>query len=176
MVSEQPDVLLDLKHRLEKRIADARGVIAQSERELVLVQQALAARSGEPLPATADERSSVVDTGRERKSDGRFHGIPRKKILAVASTVPSPITPPRVVDAFAERGIAVTLEQIRIALNRLAKDGSLTKVGASLFAVPEGEAPEGGEAHGAGTNIPDDPFVRPVLGPPVSRDAFRRTA
>ena len=50
--------------------------------------------------------------------------------------MPYPITPVRVVEAFAERGETVNVEQIRIALNRLAKDGGLTKVGPSLFAVP----------------------------------------
>ena len=58
------------------------------------------------------------------------------RILAVASTRALSDHPARVVEAFAERGETVNVEQIRIALNRLAKDGNLTKVGPSLFAVP----------------------------------------
>ena len=67
---------------------------------------------------------------------GRFQGIPRAAILSVAETVHYPITPARVVEAFARRGETVNTEQIRVALNRIANDGNLTKVGPSVFAIP----------------------------------------
>ncbi len=164
ILSEQPDdVLTDLRRRLEKRIADARSVLAESESELLLVEQALAARRGEqPRAIGASSSPSVVVNGRrDREPDGRFHGIPRAQILAVASTVPYPITPPRVVEAFAERGEIVTLEQIRIALNRIAKDGNLTKVGPSLFAVP-------------GSQTTETPHTAPVSQAGSSPDPFRQ--
>ena len=186
ILSEKPDdVLTDLKRQLEKRIADARRVLAQSESELLLVDQALDARlRGEPpdTRALSRESSTTVDGERDRRPDGRFHGIPRARILEVARTVPFPITPPRVVEAFAERGEIVNLEQIRIALNRIAKDGNLVKVGPSLFAVPNHDTPgvasapqQGQEAAPAiPTADPEDPFRQSLLEPSVSRSAFRQ--
>jgi len=98
ILSEKPDdVLADLKRQLEKRIADARRVLAQSESELLLVDQALHARLRGELPDTgafSAESSTTVDDERHRRPDGRFHGIPRARILEVARTVPFPITPP----------------------------------------------------------------------------------
>jgi hypothetical protein len=184
ILSEKPDdVLGDLKRQLEKRIADARRVLVQSENELLLVQQALDARlGGERADAGAfsAESSRAIDAEPDRRPDGRFHGIPRARILEVASTVPFPITPPRVVDAFAERGETVNLEQIRIALNRIAKDGNLAKVGPSLFAVagddtPEVEPPQqpAAEPPAIRTAEPGDAFRQSPPGP-VSREAFRR--
>jgi hypothetical protein len=185
ILSEKPDdVLADLKRQLEKRIADARRVLAQSESELLLVDQALDARlAGErPTTGAVSPESSKTDDGEpDRRPDGRFHGIPRARILEVARTVPFPITPPRVVEAFAERGEMVNLEQIRIALNRIAKDGNLVKVGPSLFAAdhdtaevepPPQTAPEPPPA--VPTADPGDPFRQSLLGPSVSRSAFRR--
>ena len=58
-------------------------------------------------------------------------------------------------EAFAERGEIVNLEQIRIALNRIAKDGNLMKVGPSLFAVAAHDTPEVGAAAGAARGGPD---------------------
>lgn len=181
ILSEQPDdVLVDLKRQLEKRIADARGTLAESENELLLVEQALAARSGQQIDpdGSSSDSSGAVKNERDREPDGRFHGIPRAQILAVALTVPYPITPPRVVEVFAEHGEIVNLEQIRIALNRIAKDGKLTKVGPSLFAAPESQATEVDTSHRASehqADIPPDPFRQRVLGQPVNRDTFRRT-
>ena len=175
ILSEQPDdVLADLKRQLEKRIAAARGALAQSESELVLVEQAIASRGG--LPATVGSPST--DPERDREPDGRFQGIPRARILAVASTVDYPITPARVVEAFAEGGETVNVEQIRIALNRIAKDGNLTKVGRSLFAVPGRQSTElhtpPPQQPASQAGIPRDPFRRPVLGAAFSRDTPRR--
>lgn len=178
ILSEQPDdVLEDLERRLEQRIAQARSVLAQSESELSLVRQAIRARRG-PAQHPARESSGAIETERDRT--GRFQGIPRRTVLAVASTVEYPITPVRVVEAFAGRGETVNVEQIRIALNRIAKDGDLTKVGPSLFAVP-GRRPTAPPTtpHGQPTGRPapaQEPFGR-VLGPAaVSPDAFRRTS
>jgi hypothetical protein len=176
ILSEQPDdVLADLKRQLEKRIAAARGALAQSESELVLVEQAIASRGG--LPATVGSPSRT-DPERDREPDGRFQGIPRARILAVASTVDYPITPARVVEAFAEGGETVNVEQIRIALNRIAKDGNLTKVGPSLFAVPGRQSTERDtppqQQPTSQAGIARDPFRRPVLGAAFSRDTPRR--
>ena len=180
ILSEQPDdVLEDLERQLKKRIADARAVVAQSESELSLVRQALDARGPRALHHS-DESRRALESERDRETDGRFHGIPRGTVLAVASTVPYPITPVRVVEAFAERGETVNVEQIRIALNRLAKDGGLTKVGPSLFAVtgtrpterhtmPQ-EQPAGSSA------LAQEPLGKGPLGPAVNPDAFRRTS
>ena len=175
ILSEQPDdVLEDLERQLKKRIADARAVVAQSESELSLVRRAIAARGLH----RSDEPGDALESMRDREADGRFHGIPRRTVLAVASTVPYPITPARVVEAFAERGESVNVEQIRIALNRIAKDGDLTKVGPSLFAVP-GTRPTELEA-----TPPGQPASRQGLSdaqfgaaqqPAVSPNAFRRT-
>ena len=181
ILSEQPDdVLVDLKRQLERRIADARGTLAESENELLLVEHALAARSGQHLDPdeSSADASAAAKAERDREPDGRFHGIPRARILAVAINVPYPITPPRVVEAFAEHGEIVNLEQIRIALNRIGKDGNLTKVGPSLFAVPGSHATEVDTSHRAPedqTDIPPDPFRQRVLGQPVNRETFRRT-
>jgi hypothetical protein len=185
ILSEKPDdVLADLKRQLEKRIADARRVLAQSESELLLVDQALDARRGREPPDTgafSPGSSKTVDRERDRRPDGRFHGIPRARILEVTRTVPFPITPPRVVEAFAERGEIVNLEQIRIALNRIAKDGNLVKVGPSLFEVAAHDAPEvespphpAPPPSAAPTADPRDPFRPSLLGPSVRRDAVRR--
>ena len=179
ILSEQPDdVLEDLERQLKKRIADARAVVAQSESELSLVQRAIDAR-GPREPHHSDERRGALESEREREADGRFHGIPRTTVLAVASTVPYPITPVRVVEAFAERGETVNVEQIRIALNRLAKDGGLTKVGPSLFAVP-GTRPT--ELHtmpqpqpASRSGLAQEPLGKGPLGPTVNPNAFRRT-
>lgn len=153
ILSEQPDdVLQDLERQLRKRIADARAVVAQSESELTLVRRAIAARGLH----SSDEPGDALESTREREADGRFHGIPRRTVLAVARTVPYPITPVRVVEAFAERGETVNVEQIRIALNRIAKNGDLTKVGASLFAMP-------------GTRPTEPDATRPQHGQPVTR-------
>ena len=180
ILSEQPDdVLEDLQRRLEQRIAEARNVLDQSESELSLVRQAIGARRG-PALRPAGESSGAVEPERDREADGRFQGIPRSTVLAVASTVEYPITPVRVVEAFAERGETVNVEQIRIALNRIAKDGDLTKVGPSLFAVP-GKRPTAlpTTAQGQPASRPgpaQEPFGR-VLGPTaVSPNAFRRTS
>jgi hypothetical protein len=169
ILSEQPDdVLADLKRQLEKRIAAARGALAQSESELVLVEQAIASRGG--LPATVGSPSRT-DPERDREPDGRFQGIPRARILAVASTVDYPITPARVVEAFAEGGETVNVEQI-------AKDGNLTKVGPSLFAVPGRQSTERDtppqQQPTSQAGIARDPFRRPVLGAAFSRDTPRR--
>lgn len=179
ILSEQPDdVLEDLERQLKKRIADARAVVAQSESELSLVQQALDARGPRELHPS-DETPGALESARDREADGRFHGIPRRTVLAVASTVPYPITPVRVVEAFVERGETVNVEQIRIALNRLAKDGGLTKVGPSLFAVP-GTRPT--ELHtmpqrqpASGPGLAQEPLGKGPLGPAVNPNAFRRT-
>jgi hypothetical protein len=180
ILSEQPeDVLEDLQRRLEQRIAEARSVLAQSESELSLVRQAIDARRG-PSLHPAGESPRAVETERDREPGGRFQGIPRRTVLAVASTVEYPITPARVVEAFAERGDTVNVEQIRIALNRIAKDGDLTKVGPSLFAVP-GKRPTELQATQqrqpmSGPGVAQEPFGR-VLGPAaVSPNAFRRTS
>jgi hypothetical protein len=129
ILSEQADdVLADLRRQLRQRIAEARATLSQSESELRLVEQAIAARDGgPPAKGRAD---------RDRDADGRFEGIPRATILAVAATVQPPITPVRVVEAFAGRGETVNLEQIRIALNRIAKDGDLTRIAPSRFVLP----------------------------------------
>ena len=166
------DVLADLRRQLRQRIAETRDALAQSENELRLVEQAIFARGGGPADATVGRES---DRERERKSDGRFQGIPRATVLAVATTVPPPITPVRVVEAFAERGDAVNLEQIRIALNRIARDGNLTKIGAGLYAVPgtdPAEAPP--EPPPAPEETTPDPFRRSVLGTGLS-PSWRRT-
>jgi hypothetical protein len=179
ILSGQPDdVLADLKRQLEKRIAEARGTLAQSESELELVEQAIAAR-GRHEPRPTGGTSSGLDVQREREPDGRFQGIPRGEVLAVASTLHDPITPAGVVAAFAERGEAVNIEQIRIALSRIAKDGNLTKVGPSRFAVP-GRQP--GELDplqrqnetASSTGIARDPFRRGVLGSDFSREESRQ--
>ena len=92
--------------------------------------------------------------------------------------MPYPISPVRVVEAFAERGETVNVEQIRIALNRLAKDGGLTKVGASLFALP-GMRPT--ELHtmprqpASRSGLAQEPLGKGPLGPAVNANAFRRT-
>jgi len=184
ILSDKPDdVLADLKRQLEQRIADARRVISQSQHELVLVEQAIFVRTGIEPSRASDSAPAVANddaADRDRQADGRFQGIPRARILTVASTVPYPITPPRVVEAFAERGESVNLEQIRIALNRIAKDGNLTKVGPSLFAVPGNQAAETETADEAGRRpaespAPRTPVSRPAEGPaprtPVSRPA-----
>ena len=180
ILSEQPDdVLEDLERQLKKRIADARAIVAQSESELSLVQQAIDAR-GPRGPHHYHEPRGAHERVRGREADGRFHGIPRRTVLAVASAVPYPITPVCVVGAFAERGETVNVEQIRIALNRLAKDGDLTKVGPSLFAVP-GKRPTAlpTTSQGQPASRPgpaEEPFGR-VLGPAaVSPNAYRRTS
>lgn len=198
ILSDQPDdVLADLRRRLEQRVADASRVLARSETELRLIEQAIAARvGGDPPEAAASPASpagaDAADGDRDREPDGRFQGIPRARILAVARTVPFPITPPRVVEAFTGQGEHVGLEQVRIALNRIAKDGNLAKVGPSLFALPgdqaatvetahqaaEPQPPAADEAHEATTgpsDIPRDPFRQRVPGRPVSPDAFRRS-
>lgn len=178
ILSEQPDdVLEDLERQLKKRIADARAVVAQSESELSLVQHAIDARGPRALHHS-DESRGALESERDREADGRFHGIPRGTVLAVASTVPYPITPVRVVEAFAERGETVNVEQIRIALNRLAKDGGLTKVGPSLFALP-GMRPT--ELHtmprqpASRSAVAQEPLGKVPLGPAVNPNAFRRT-
>jgi hypothetical protein len=180
ILSEQPDDVLEgLQRRLEQRIAEARAVLAQSESELSLVRQAIEARGG-PAPPAVGEPSGAVDSERDREPDGRFQGIPRRTVLGVASTVEYPITPARVVEAFAERGQTVNVEQIRIALNRIAKDGDLVKVGPSLFAVP-GKRPTPllttpQRQPPSGPGVAQQPFGR-VLGPAaVSPSAFRRTS
>ena len=67
------------------------------------------------------------------------------------------------------------LEQIRIALNRIAKDGNLTKVGASVYALPDAvpapepradEAPQ--EPPAEATDAAPSPFRRSVLGTGVT--------
>lgn len=175
ILSEQSDdVLADLKRQLEKRIAEARGALAQSESELELVEQAIASRGGQS-PRETRHPASRSDAERDREADGRFHGIPRARILAVSSTVDYPITPARVVAAFAEGGENVNVEQIRIALNRIAKDGNLTKVGPSLFAVPgvqPAEDPPEEPTNATGTT--PEPFRRSVLGRGIS-PSWRRT-
>jgi hypothetical protein len=186
ILSEKPDdVLADLKRQLEKRIADARRVLVQSESELLLVEQALDARlrgEGADPGAFLPGAPKAGDGERDRRPDGRFHGLPRARILEVARTVPFPITPPRVVEAFAERGEIVNLEQIRIALNRIAKDGNLEKVGPSLFALAAHDElnvepppqPAAEPSPAIRTADSGDPFRQSLLGPPVSREAFRR--
>jgi hypothetical protein len=182
ILSEQPDdVLEDLERRLKQRIAEARNVLAQSESELSLVRQAINAR-GRPALHGAGEFPGAVETERDREADGRFQGIPRRTVLAVASTVEYPITPVRVVEAFAELGETVNVEQIRIALNRIAKDGDLTKVGPSLFSLPGKRptelqtTPQRQPTSGPGPAREPEPFGR-VLGPAaVSPNAFRRTS
>jgi hypothetical protein len=172
ILSDQPDdVLADLKRQLEVRIAEARGTLSQSENELRLVEQAIAARG----PRATVGSSSGMDAERDRNPDGRFQGIPRDRILAVASTLHEPITPARVVEAFAERGETVNVEQIRIALSRIAKDGNLMKIGPSLFAAPgrQSAEPEPERQPVSETDIAPVPFRRGVLGP-FSRDALRR--
>jgi hypothetical protein len=137
ILSERSDEeLADLRRQLLKRIANAREALTQAERELRLVEQAMVARGGRQADTTAVVSDDAAANERDRRSDGRFQGIPRARVLAVATTVTPPITPIRVVDAFAERGETVNLEQIRIALNRIAKDGDLRKTGASVFALP----------------------------------------
>jgi hypothetical protein len=178
ILSEQTDdVLADLRRQLLKRIADARAALAQAESELRLVDQAIVARGGTTGRTAGPPSGATTARKRDREADGRFHGIPRAEILAVATTVPSPITPVLVVDAFARRGEAVNLEQIRIALNRLAKDGNLTKIGPSKFAVPGTEraeaTPESPEAAGEEA-APPTPFRRSVLGTGLS-PTWRRT-
>jgi hypothetical protein len=175
ILSDQPDdVLEDLERQLKKRIADARAVVAQSESELLLVRRAVAARGLH----RSDEPGDELESTRDREADGRFQGIPRRTVLAVASTVPYPITPVRVVEAFAERGETVNVEQIRIALNRIAKDGDLTKVGPSLFAVP-GTRPTEPDAtpHGRPMGRPGPSHAQFGTMPEaaVSPNAFRRT-
>ncbi len=183
ILSDQPDdVLADLKRQLEKRIAEARGTLSQSENELRLVEQAIAARGPRPTAVS----SSGVDVERERKPDGRFEGIPRHRILAVASALHEQVTPARVVEAFAERGETVNVEQIRIALSRIAKDGNLTKIGPSLYAVPgwqpaDPDAPQQQEAAmqqepASETGITRDPFRRGVLGSDLNRNAFGQSS
>jgi hypothetical protein len=174
ILSDQPDdVLADLKRQLEKRIAEARDTLAQSESELRLVEQAISARGGRDPHATGGS-STGVDAERDREPDGRFQGIPRARILAVASTLHDHITPARVVEAFAERGETVNVEQIRIALSRIAKDGNLTKIGPSRFAVPwKPPEPDPPQEEPAGqTGIARDRFRRGVLGASFSRDSF----
>jgi hypothetical protein len=177
ILAAQPDeVLLDLKRQHEKRIADARGTIAQSEAELRLIVEALAARGHHESPAPGGSSSTAVE--RDREVDGRFQGIPRARILDVASTLSSPITPARVVEAFTERGETVNVEQIRIALNRLAKDGHLTKVGPSRFDVPatlSTDPDPAPEQHAPAS--PSDvvrPYRQGVLGSSLS-DTFERS-
>jgi hypothetical protein len=177
IVSEQADdVLADLRRQLRTRIAEAREALAQSESELRLVEQAIAARGGAPA-----EGDGPRARDRERNADGRFEGIPRATILTVATTVEAPITPARVVDAFAERGEAVKLEQIRIALNRIAKDGNLTRIGPSRFVLPGTHSPEpdpGESGHASETPRAPEPFPRSVLGAeisPTSSPTWRRT-
>lgn len=173
ILSEQPDdVLADLQRQLRMRIADARDALAQSESELRLVEQAIAARGGAPPP---DAPLPKGDRERDRRADGRFEGIPRARILAVATTVPAPITPVRVVEAFAARGEPVNLEQIRIALNRIAKDGNLSKIGASQFVVPRADRAEILPEPTLGPTQPaPNAFQRSVVGPGIS-PAWRRT-
>ena len=135
ILSEQPvDVLERLREQLERRIVDARAEIALAESELVVVDHALTAKVGDASDRGLEKPSNTID--RARESGGRFQGIPRAAILSVAQTVAYPITPARVVAAFARRGEAVNLEQIRVALNRIAHDGNLSKVGPSVFAIP----------------------------------------
>jgi hypothetical protein len=133
ILSEQADeVLVGLRETLVRRVREVRADLAQAESELTVVEQAIAVRARRE----ARESSSDVDAERDRERDGRFQGIPRQTILSVAEKVHYPITPARVVKAFAERGQNVNTEQIRVALNRIAKDGNLSKVGPSVFAVP----------------------------------------
>jgi len=184
ILSDQPDdALVDMKRKLEKRIVEARAVLAQSERELRHVEQALSSRGD----VAASGPPGGVDTERDRERDGRFQGIPRATILEVATTLSEPITPAGVVEAFAGRGETVNVEQIRIALSRIAKDGNLTKIGPSLFVVPEGGPketdaadtpdPQEPEPHpGSQPELEPEPFRSDVLGSPVSRDVFRRRA
>jgi hypothetical protein len=170
--------LADLRRQLLKRIADAREALTGAERELRLVEQAMVARGGRAADTAAASNDAAANE-RERLSDGRFHGIPRARVLAVATTVTPPITPMRVVEAFAERGETVNLEQIRIALNRIAKDGDLIKTGASVFVLP-GAVPEPQPAEAArespadATEAVPSPFRHGVLGTEV-RSAWRRT-
>ena len=132
ILSEQADeVLVGLRATLVRRIREVRADLAQAEGELTVVEQAISARARRGAREPND-----VDAERERERDGRFQGIPRATILSVAEKVHYPITPARVVKAFAARGQNVNTEQIRVALNRIAKDGNLTKVGPSVFAVP----------------------------------------
>jgi hypothetical protein len=178
ILSEQTDdVLADMRRQLLKRIADARGALVQAESELRLVDQAIVARGGRTTGRMGPPSDATSARERDREADGRFHGIPRAEILAVATTVPSPITPVRVVEAFAERGQAVNLEQIRIALNRLAKDGNLTKVGPSRFAAPGAERAEATSeaAETAGEEAAPTPFRRSVLGTGLSPTGRRTT-
>lgn len=174
ILSDQPDdVLADLRRQLERRIAEARNTLAASENELRLVEEALAARG----QGTTGGASGRVDVERDREPDGRFQGIPRATILAVASSLQDPITPQAVVEAFAERGETVNVEQIRIALSRIAKDGKLTKIGPSLFTVPgrppaEVDQPRE-EAPPSQPGLATDPFRRGVLSV-LSRDELRR--
>ena len=103
--------LTDLRRQLLKRIAKAREALAQAERELRLVEQAMVARGGRAADTAAAASHDDAANDRERRSDGRFQGIPRSRVLAVATAVPPPITPMRVVEAFAEacrrRGVAI---------------------------------------------------------------------
>ena len=168
ILSEQPDdVLEDLERQLKKRIADARAV-SPSRRASSRSSSRRSTRAGRARCTTPTSRRGALESERDREADGRFHGIPRATVLAVASTVPYPITPVRVVEAFAERGETVNVEQIRIALNRLAKDGGLTKVGPSLFAVP-GTRPT--ELH---TMPQRQPASRSGLGPGAAREGPAR--
>ena len=169
-------MLADLRRELRQRIAETRDALAQSENELRLVEQAIFARGGRPADETGTAATVGRDRERERKSDGRFQGIPRATILAVATTVPPPITPVRVVEAFAERGDAVNLEQIRIALNRIARDGNLTKIGASLYVVPGTDPAEASpEPPPAPEETTPEPFRRSVLGTGLSPSWRRAT-
>jgi hypothetical protein len=177
ILSEQADdVLADLRRQLRTRIAEARHVLAQSESELRLVEQAIAARGGGPPPELDGPKAAARE--RDRNADGRFEGIPRATVLAVATAVQPPITPSRVVEAFAGRGEAVNLEQIRIALNRIAKDGNLTRVGPSQFVVPGTQSPEPDTAEPGGASEPTSapaPFPRSALRPAIS-PTWRRTS
>ena len=135
ILSEQPAAVLErLREQLQQRIADARAEIELAESELVVVDHAISAKGDEDSDRSSRKASSTADRARER--GGRFQGIPRAAILAVAQTLAYPITPARVVEAFARRGEAVNTEQIRVALNRIANDGNLSKVGPSVFAIP----------------------------------------
>lgn len=181
ILSEQPDdVLADLRRQLEQRIADARAVLAQSESELRFIEQAIAARGGFPdADGPSSKRASGADGPRDREPDGRFQGLPRATILAVASTVPYPITPARVVEAFARRGETVNIEQIRIALNRITKDGNLTKVGPSRFALPHAQPGEPNTPQArpeSETGMPRATLRRGVLGTGISQNTFRPTS
>ncbi len=133
ILAEQPDDVLEaLREQLEKRIEEARAAITHAESELRVLDHAMSTKTRQGTRRTTKK----AEADRERERGGRFVGIPRATILSVAESIAYPITPARVVEAFAQRGEVVNTEQIRVALNRIANDGNLSKVGPSVFAVP----------------------------------------